>query len=76
MVQTSSVFWCAGEYKLHREAAMRQAHSTHVLRELAHQQGVNIGLMTAEIARLTQRTRASFTSACLEQPDNIKFFSA
>ena len=50
---------------------MKQAHSVHVLRELAHQQGLNVELMTAEIARLTARTRASFASPRLIQPDII-----
>lgn len=50
---------------------MRKAHTVHVLKELSKQQSINIELLTTEIARLTERTRASFTAEHPVQPDII-----
>ncbi|KAL3160747.1 hypothetical protein ABBQ32_010656 [Trebouxia sp. C0010 RCD-2024] len=61
----------AGEQKKQLDAAMRQSHAVHVLREISHQQQSDIKLMQDEIARLMQRSKASFAGHRQVQPDII-----
>ncbi|KAL3139282.1 Cilia- and flagella-associated protein 43 [Trebouxia sp. C0009 RCD-2024] len=61
----------AGEQKKQLDTAMRQSHAVHVLREISHQQHSDIKLMQDEIARLMQRSKASFVGHRQVQPDII-----
>lgn len=61
----------AGEQKKRLDAAMRQSHAVHVLREISHQQQSDIELMQHEIARWLQRSKASFAAPRPVQPDII-----
>lgn len=59
----------AGDERKRLDASMRQSHAVHVLREISHQQQVDIQLMKHEIARLSERTKASFALQRPVQPD-------
>lgn len=60
-----------GEQRKRLDAAMRQSHAVHLLREISHQQQADIELMKHEIARLMERSRASFAVRRPVQPDII-----
>ena len=50
---------------------MLNSHAVHVLREISHQQRSDIELLKQEIARLLERSRASFARKRLVQTDII-----
>ena len=61
----------AADQKRRLDAAMRNSHAVHVLREISHQQKSDIDLLKQEIARLLERSKASFAHHRLLQPDII-----
>ena len=61
----------AVDQKRRLEASMRHSHAVHVLREISHQQQSDIELMRHEIARLSERSKASFALQRKVQPDII-----
>ncbi|KAL0024576.1 hypothetical protein WJX79_010339 [Trebouxia sp. C0005] len=61
----------AGDARKRLDASMRQSHAVHVLREISHQQQADIERMMHEIARLSERSKASFALQRPAQPDII-----
>ena len=61
----------AADQKKRLDAAMRQSHAIHVLREISHQQQSDIQLLQQEIRRLKERSKASFANKHPAQPDII-----
>ncbi len=59
----------AGDERKRLDASMRQSHAVHVLREISHQQQADIQLMKHEVARLSERSKASFALQRPVQPD-------
>lgn len=64
-------FLHAGDARKRLDASMRQSHAVHVLREISHQQQADIERMMHEIARLSERSKASFALQRPAQPDII-----
>lgn len=61
----------AGEHGKRLDAAMRQSHAVHVLREISHQQQSDIQSMRHEIARWVERSKATFAAHKPVQTDIV-----